>query len=64
MLLETGTLELTLDCSAKLKCFALGIDGERREELPLHIGGGRIRLAINTAKLRNGPALYFELAER
>ena len=64
VLLETGTLELTLDCSAKLKCFALGIDGERREELPLHIGGGRIRLAIDTAKLRNGPALYFELAER
>ena len=55
VLLETGTLELTLDCSAKLKCFALGIDGERREELPLHIGGGRIRLAIDTAQERPRP---------
>ncbi len=63
ILLETGKLELTLNHPGPLKCFALAIDGERREELPVRREGKRLRLDIDTAALKTGPALYFELTE-
>ncbi|MPM53175.1 hypothetical protein SDC9_99940 [bioreactor metagenome] len=64
VLLETGKLELSLKQSPALRCFALGIDGERLEELPVKRGGTGLAVAIDTAKLKKGPSLYFEFAER
>ena len=64
VLLETGRLTVELPREVALKCFALGIDGSRREELPLRREGGRSRFSVDTAKLQNGPSLYFEFAEK
>lgn len=64
-LVETGRFRLRLrhDRADELKCFALGIDGTRRVELPVTAGDGELTLDVDTARLPGGPALYFELAE-
>ena len=63
ILVETGTLTTRIKSkhSASFKCFALGLDGTRKEEVPLKNNDGAIQIAVDTAKLKNGPALFFEL---
>ena len=65
-LVETGRFRLRLrhDRADRFKCFALGIDGTRRAELPVTAKDGELMLDIDTARLPGGPALYFELAEK
>ena len=57
-------LRLRHDRADRFKCFALGIDGTRRAELPVTAKDGELMLDIDTARLPGGPALYFELAEK
>lgn len=63
ILCRTGKLSL----NAKLKpadwrLFALGPDGSRREELPAEYRDGVLSLTIDTASLKSGPTVFFELA--
>lgn len=43
------------------KLYALGLDGERLEELPLENVGGKLKIQLNTAALKNGVTPFFEL---
>lgn len=57
-----------MSLSAKLKpanwrLFALGLDGSRREELPVESRNGILSLTIDTASLKSGPTVFFELVE-
>lgn len=63
ILCRSGKLSL----NAKLKpadwrLFALGPDGSRREELPAEYRDGVLSLTIDTASLKSGPTVFFELA--
>jgi len=64
LLLETGVFRAALNNrnAEKLKLYALGLDGKRIAELPLVKSPGRIEFEVDTAKIPNGPAIYFELA--
>ncbi len=64
-LVETGGFRLTLSNrnAAGLKAYALGLDGARVAELPLTRGKDKVTLEVDTAKLPNGPALYFEIVK-
>ncbi|MDZ4197994.1 MAG: hypothetical protein U1E27_01770, partial [Kiritimatiellia bacterium] len=63
ILVETGTLSLRIrnQNAASLRGYALGMNGTRREEVTLTAGEGILSLEINTADLKSGPALFFEL---
>jgi len=63
VLAHTGELELTLEHKTEnsFSLYALGIDGSRREKLPVTMKNGKIIIKINTAKLKNGPTPFFEL---
>lgn len=64
ILVETGTLTARIACknAAAMKCYALGLDGARREEAAVSGKDGVLSVNIDTAKLKKGPALYFELS--
>ncbi|MEK6794474.1 MAG: hypothetical protein AABZ39_06840 [Spirochaetota bacterium] len=66
VLVETGTLTARIACknAAAMKCYAIGLDGARREEVAVTGKDGVLSVNIDTAKLKKGPALYFELAEK
>lgn len=63
VLVETGSFKFELaNRNAKdMKLYALSTDGSRRFELPLRKNGESIGAQIDTAKLKGGPSLYFEL---
>lgn len=63
VLIETGAMraELRNASAAALRCHALTLDGTRCGEVPLTAADGRLRIAIDTARLPGGPALFFEL---
>lgn len=48
--------------SSGMKAWALSLNGERREQLPLLTVDRTATLVLDTAKLPGGPALFFELA--
>ena len=61
-LCRTGELKMNLKLpSADWKLFALGLDGKRREEIPLSSSGGQILIRFHTGKLNTGPTTFFEL---
>ena len=64
LLLETGTFHAVLNNrnAEKLKLYALGLNGKRIAELPLKRKDGAVEILVDTAKIPNGPSLYFELA--
>ena len=64
VLIETGKFQLTIHNrnAARLKAYALRTDGARMAEMPLRKSGEQVELAVDTAVLSGGPALYFELA--
>jgi hypothetical protein len=64
VLWETGTFKIRLKNinASAMKCYALKDTGERREELPLHVSGNQLDLAVDTAALKDAPAIYFELS--
>ena len=62
VLMERGRFEASLRNDAPLKRWALALDGSRTEPLPLPERGGVKHIAIDTGKLKHGPAVFFELA--
>lgn len=48
----------------KLHCWPVSLDGHRGNEIPVQVVDGRVRLLVNVATLPDGPAIYFELAEK
>ncbi|MBK1687675.1 hypothetical protein CKO37_09150 [Rubrivivax gelatinosus] len=57
-----ATLRLHGLAAAGLKAWPLGLDGQRRTALPLRGVDGGVELSIDTARLPEGPALFFEIA--
>ena|GEM_PF-320146 len=67
ILVETGKLVLaiTTKAPASKKIWALGLDGSRKEEvIPLSSENGKMLISIDTAALKNGPAFFFEIADK
>jgi hypothetical protein len=64
VLLRGGKLDLTLKNSNGAKCslYALDFDGSRRERLPFEFKNGLLKISLDTAKLKDGPTVFFELA--
>jgi len=62
------TLVRSGECKAELqtkpgtwKLYALGLDGERLEEIPLENAEGKLTVSFDTAKLKHGVTPFFEL---
>lgn len=64
ILLETGVFSVEIRTSkiARMKAWALALNGTRIAELPLRRTENGAVLKIDTAAIPNGPAVYFELA--
>lgn len=62
-LCRTGEVKLDLNLSSAVdwKLYALGLDGRRREEIPLSFSSGRVLVRFHTGKLNSGPTTFFEL---
>ena len=65
---KTPILVRAGECKAELrirsgnwKLYALGLDGERLEELPLENDNGKLTISFDTAKLKHGVTPFFEL---
>jgi hypothetical protein len=41
--------------------YALALNGERREQLPLTWQDGRLQIHLDTGNLKHGPTSFFEL---
>lgn len=64
-LIECGRFKMTIRNrnADQLKVYALAMNGERRSEIrPVSNSDGMLVLDIDTAKLPDGPALFFEIA--
>jgi hypothetical protein len=61
ILMQTGTVELTLANTGKFELWAIGLDGTRKERIPVETLDGKLIVKINTAALENGPTPFFEL---
>ncbi|MBC2595879.1 hypothetical protein H5P28_16565 [Ruficoccus amylovorans] len=63
VLMKTVNFSIGLSHQAadQLRCFALRIDGERMQEIPLTVGDGHVTLEVDTAALADGPTPFFEL---
>lgn len=60
--MKVGKLKAALaHDSGSLKLYALALNGERREEIPMTYDGGKLQINIDTAKLKHGPTPFFEL---
>ena len=64
VLVQTGKLDVTLKTAAPLQAWALRMDGTRSEKIPVKYQNGTLSLQIDTAKLTNGPTLFFELNQQ
>ncbi|MCK6487365.1 MAG: hypothetical protein L6R48_03325, partial [Planctomycetes bacterium] len=64
VLAETGAMAARLRNAnaAALRCHALALDGSRRDTVPVTAADGVLSLAIDTARLAGGPAVFFELS--
>ena len=61
VLCRAGKLELTLRRSGSWKLYALGVDGGRRDEIPMQAAGDHQTIRIDTGALPAGPTPFFEL---
>lgn len=62
VLTRTGILELELPRRpGSWKLHALGIDGSRRESIPVKRDGNSLRITLDTRSLQSGPTPFFEL---
>lgn len=63
-MLRTGKFNASLKHSdtAGFKLYALALDGTRREEIPLKSENGRLKINVNTDKLKKA-SVYFELIQ-
>ena len=55
------TAELQNSNSAKLRCYALRLDGERTREIPLKKSGNTVEISIDTVTLGKELTPFFEL---
>ncbi len=64
VLYQTGRFTVTLKNknASKLKAYVVRLDGSRDGELPVTVNGDELTLAVDTAKIPGGPAIFFELA--
>lgn len=61
VLLQTGKLLAELNLSpGNWKCYALSVNGIRREMLPLSPADGKWMFSLDTSMLKNGPTPFFE----
>ena len=62
-LTKVGRLDATLQNAhgENMALYALGLNGTRRERLPLAWGDGRLKIHLDTASLEHGPTAFFEL---
>lgn len=61
ILYQCGEYEIQIRRAEKLRCYALSLTGERKEEVPLvHTGDGST-FTLDMAKLKHGPTPFFEL---
>ncbi len=63
-LLRTGQFKVLLSSSNSkgLKVWALGLNGSRREEVATQVNGNALEIALDTAQLKHGPTVFFEVA--
>lgn len=64
VLMKVGRLNATLQNvhGKSMALYALGLNGSRRERLPLAWGeDGRLKIHLDTASLKHGPTAFFEL---
>ncbi len=63
VLMKVGRLDATLQNAhgENMALYALGLNGARRERLPLARGDGRLKIHLDTASLKHGPTAFFEL---
>ena len=64
--MQTGMLELEIlnTAAPALKVWALGFDGTQRELLPSEHSDGKLKVKFDTAKLKNGPTVFFEITAK
>jgi hypothetical protein len=62
-LMQTGKLNVSIENAnaTKIQVWALGFNGTRREQIAATVKDGRIVIAIDTEKLKNGPTPFFEI---
>ena len=61
ILYQCGEYEIQIRRTEKLRCYALSLTGERKEEVPLvHTGDGST-FTLDMAKLKHGPTPFFEI---
>lgn len=61
VLLQTGKLLAELNLPpGNWTCYALSVNGIRRERLPLFPSDGKWTLSLDTSALKNGPTPFFE----
>ena len=62
-LIRTGAFELKIRNrnASSFKVYPLAMNGERRAEIPASASGGVLAVSADTAKLPDGPALFFEI---
>ena len=61
ILYQCGEYEIEIRRAEKLRCYALDLTGERKEEIPLVRTSGGWKLAFDMAKLKHGPTPFFEV---
>lgn len=64
VLMKVGRLDAMLQNShgKNMALYALGLNGARRQRLPLALGeDGRLKIHLDTASLEHGPTAFFEL---
>ena len=63
ILARAGVLELKIRRTGQWKLYALGIDGSRREEIPVTNTADGLKIHLDTGALRYGPTPFFELIQ-
>jgi hypothetical protein len=63
VLMKVGRLDATLQNAhgKNMALYAIGLNGERRQRLPLAWEDGRLKIHLDTASLAHGPTPFFEL---
>ncbi len=66
ILFESGkfTVSIKNKNAAKMKAFAVDLNGKRQSQIPLKLENGRLVLQVDTTKLPGGPTVFFEIAEK
>lgn len=66
MLLKTGQVSFSLACNRdkEPKLYALGLNGERQEMIPVVKEGEQLKVEIDTASLEKGASVFFELVDK